>query len=223
MRDSTTPNTTISNISPKNKNMMIGCGVATSALLIGGAVAAGFAVKKHQNRKITESVTQNTNTNTNIPASNQNKPKTKAQKKVITESERVFLGPEFRRILDMIKLQIGCCKTDAEDPLCLCDRGILICQIARDFMLLEKDRETLTGLRSYRLRSLWLSFLFEKTRLSKEMWKHVDHQKLKQILVLFDKADHNIERVYHHLRNRMTLEDMTVNISPLEQGLNFVG
>jgi hypothetical protein len=195
-------------ISSKGKNIAIGCGVAASgALVVGGAVAAGIAFKKHKAKNFNSkdsTSTQNPQTHqtAKIGPNIQNKPR--------CESERVFHGAEFRRMIDVLKVLISQLKTrDGEEKAYpFCDICVAICTLAKGMIQIEMDLETLPALKSFALRYIW----FEYEQIAKKRFEKAlitfyrDPRPVQNVLNLINKAHQTVEVRFHQLRNKLTLE-----------------
>ena len=192
-------------ISPKGKNIAIGCGVAASGVLVvGGAVAAGIAYKRHKIKNLntkTATVAQNT------PTSENSKP---IQTKPRCESEKVFHGAEFRRIIDVLKVLISQLKTrDGEEKAYpFCDICVAICTLVKGMIQIELDLETLPALKAFALRYVWFEYeQIAKKRFEKSLMVfYRDPRPVQNVLNLINKAHQTVEARFHQLRNKLTLE-----------------
>lgn len=234
---------------PSTKNfkpLIIGGVLASSALLIGGAVAGGVAIHRKKMRSSPQTSAPNKPTNDKsqsaqspqapqspqalqAPQDPQKSPKDAKKRKGPITAEEVFQGGEFRRILDMIKLQISVVKNAQGEKVAIqfCDMGIQLCQVAKSIVAVEKDKETLNGLRAYALRKAWFHYIMAKMQLEKEATSGsllvlAKTGQLQNLFILFQKAHHIIENQFHQLKNRLTIEETFLCISPLDRALNIV-
>lgn len=195
-------------ISPKSKNIAIGCGVAVSgALVVGGAVAAGMAFKKHKAKTITQNTNPTTTTKTQTSTLSLNQHQ---NSKPRCESERIFHGAEFRRMIDVLKVLISQLKTrDGEEKAFpFCDFCVAICTVAKGMIQIDMDGETLPALKSFALRYIWFEYeVLAKKRFEKSLITfYRDTRPVQHILNLVNKAHQTVEARFHQLRNRLTLE-----------------
>lgn len=192
-----------SEISPKGKNIAIGCGAAASGVLVvGGAVAAGLAYKRHKSKQINAPPASTTQTTNNQKPVQNNKPR--------CESERIFHGAEFRRMIDVLKVLISQLKTRDGDEKAFpfCDFCVSICTLAKGMIIIDLDNETLPALKAFALRYVWFEYdQMQKPKFEKALITfYRDTKPVQHILNLISKAHQTLEARFHQLRNRLTLE-----------------
>lgn len=208
----------------KNKNVAIACGaVASGALVVGGAVAAGIAFKKHNDKKAMESHQQQNQQAQQQPQ--QPKQQQNTISKPRCESERVFHGAEFRRLIDVLKVMISQLKTrDGEErALFFCDVSIAICNLAKGMILIELDNETLPSLKAFALRHIWFVYNeLERPKFNKALiTNYRDVKPVQHILNLINQAHQKLEINYHQMRNRLTLEQNRM-LTAIDYNFGFV-